>query len=176
MECPFCDAEKLKPRVFHEDANWLAFLAAPAHTRGHTILAAAVRDVRCPQRPDKETLSGVSTALAEVIKALMQHFGPEDVLFASLRGSLRHIHLHLVPLWAEEETAWRRWRGGDAFYERGHLMEYMGFLEERGDRRAIAERLEKGWSEDDQRDHIIQGEDFQSDVSRLRSITGCDCA
>lgn len=176
MSCAFCDSKKLQPRTFYEDANWLAFLAAPPHTRGHTIFAAVDPSGACPQNTDEEVLSGISGALAKVIQALKKHFERKDVLFASLRGSVRHFHLHLIPLWEEQEANWRKSKADQDFYERGHLLEYLGTLEERGDRNAADERGINDWSEDEQRENVVKQEQFQRDLAALCEITGYDRA
>ena len=172
MSCPFCNSEKLLPRTFYTYANWLAFLAAPPHTRGHTILAAVCPQGNCPQKPDKKVLSGIGGALATVIEVLKEHFKPKDVLFASLRGSEAHFHLHLIPLWKVQEADWRMSKADQNFYATGHLLEYLGVLEQRGDRRAADERGINDWSEDTQREEAVKQEQFQFDLAGLRNITG----
>jgi len=171
MGCPFCNLTKLQPRTFYRDSNWVAFLAAPPHTRGHTILAAVAGNNFCPQNPNKEVLAGISSSLPNIITALKVHYKPKDVLFASLRGSEGHFHIHLFPLWEQEESAWRRSKPDQDFYKKGHLLEFLGFLEERGDRRAAAERQAEMWTECEQRELIIQKDQFKSDLAALRRIT-----
>lgn len=102
MECPFCNRPRdLLDRVFYENNNvgWFAFLNAPPHTRGHLILAALGRHGHCAQDFDPQTLSGLGAALCDVVQAIRECHGPgiKDVLLASLRGDVKHFHLHLLP-------------------------------------------------------------------------------
>ncbi len=174
MSCPFCISSELEPRSFYKNGNWLAFLAAPAHTRGHTILAAVGSQDKCPKNPDKVVLSGIGDALANVIQALKTHFKPKDVLFASLRQALPHFHVHLIPLWKEQEANWRKSKADQSVYGKGHLLEYLGILEQRGDLNAADERGINGWSEDEQRENTMRQPQFRCDVIKLRGITDYD--
>ncbi len=136
MDCPFCKREKLEDRVFYEDDNWIAFLAAPYHTNGHCILAAKpIKRDRYPVCPIVDVvgwriLEHIDAALVSVTDSLMKHYHPKDILFSSVRGDINHFHCHLIPLWDNEEKIWRK----EHLYERGHLLEYLGYLEKRGTR------------------------------------------
>jgi len=158
--------------VFYEDDAWIAFLAAPFHTRGHSIVAAQStkkEEVSTCPRVDIlgwDILKGFDSALALVSSFLMERYRPKDILFASVRGDISHFHCHLIPLWDHEEKAWRK----EHLYERGHLLEYVGFLEKRGDERAALERIEKGWTREDQRGEITRNLD--NDIKALQNLTG----
>jgi diadenosine tetraphosphate (Ap4A) HIT family hydrolase len=54
---------------------------------------------------NKDILSGLDAALYEVTEAIRQCYdpAPKDILLASLRGDITHFHIHLVPLWPEDE-------------------------------------------------------------------------
>jgi len=164
--CPFCDREKLEPRVFYDRDRWCAFLAAPYHTRGHVILAAKTSSADCPKGLDNNILDGLGGALAAVARALKQCYQPKDVLFASVRGDIQHTHCHVVPLWPDEEREWRR----QHMYENGHLFEFLGTLERTGDSRAAIERIDRGWSAEEQCAEIVKR--LRNDVQALRKITG----
>jgi diadenosine tetraphosphate (Ap4A) HIT family hydrolase len=104
--CDFCARFGCLPdRVFYETVRWFAFVSAPAHAKGHTILAAQPREGNCPQGMNKDILSGLDAALYEVTEAIRQCYdpAPKDILLASLRGDITHFHIHLVPLWPEDE-------------------------------------------------------------------------
>lgn len=171
MGCPFCDcqSEEMKRRIFYLDTNWFAILAAPYHTRGHTILAAVRGGTGCPREPSLQLLKGLSTALAKTIEALKIIYNPRDVLLASLRGSESHFHFHLIPLWKHEEEKWRSSRA-DYEYCTGHLMEFLGHLEEQGDRQARYEREYRCWSEEQQRESMIASQG--DDIKKLREASG----
>jgi diadenosine tetraphosphate (Ap4A) HIT family hydrolase len=130
--CSFCDRSGCIPdRIFYEKGNWFAFLSAVPHTKGHTILAACKTGAGCPQRMDLNVLAGFDVALHEVSQAIRRCYEPQpkNILLASLRGDETHFHMHLVPLWAEEEEDWRRVTG----YSKAHLMEFLGALEKKHD-------------------------------------------
>jgi len=59
--CPFCDREKLEPRIFYEQGGWCAFLAALHHTRGYAILAARKSGTNCPTGLGHEILGGLDS-------------------------------------------------------------------------------------------------------------------
>jgi diadenosine tetraphosphate (Ap4A) HIT family hydrolase len=171
MKCPFCyDQEKgrfndvdLGKRIFFKDEKWFAFLAAPAYTKGHSILALLTDDsFRC----HKIIFDGMSAALEIVTNALQSCFNPKDILFASLRGNIKHFHIHMLPLWQEDEIRWRK----EKVYEKGHLFEYMGDLEKKGVTNSILERIEFGLSEKEQREKIA--EQLEPSVKELCDITG----
>jgi diadenosine tetraphosphate (Ap4A) HIT family hydrolase len=160
--CAFCCRAKVIRRLFYEDERWRAFLAAPYHVRGHTILAAVPRSTRCPRQLDERTLEGLSGALVSATEILNAHYGTKDVLIASLRGDLRHFHFHLIPQWGHEEDVWWKVRG----YDHGHLLAYLGDLESRGDHRALLERERRGWTGEKQRRRIER--ELAPDVAALR--------
>ena len=168
MGCPFCDlqSEAMKKRVFYRDKNWFAILAAPFHTQGHTILAAVPTGTGCPQEPSLQVLEGLSAALVKTIEALKTVYHPKDVLLTSLRGSEGHFHFHLMPLRKDEEEKWRNSHADHERYSKGHLMEFLGYLEQRGDRQAEAEREYRRWSKDQQRTNMIASQ--EDDIEKLR--------
>lgn len=170
MACPFCDRSgDLPARVFYEDTDlgWFAFLTAPPHTTGHTILAACPRERQCPQDFDEQTLGGIGRALGAAVAALRQRYpGAKDVLFSSLRGNVRHFHLHLLPLWPDEEEQWRRVTG----YADSHLMEFLGALEQRHDFMVLYRTVKEKKPEDVQRSEGAAS--LSGEIAALRQITG----
>ncbi len=166
--CPFCDTEKMEKRIFYKDKgkNWFAILAAPPHNKGHTILAAIPRNNVCPTEPCSQVFRGLSTALSEVIGVLKKFYKPKDILLASLRGSEPHFHFHLVPLRKDEEKTWRINEG----YETGQLMQFLGYLEKLGDKRAKGERISNGWCEEQQRTKIVASQRIT--IKKLRHLSG----
>lgn len=171
MSCPFCIPEQTVSRVFYEDVRWKAFLAAPYHTRGHTILALKSECSVCP----KVNLLGwgilqcLGTSLGAVASYLINYYKPKDILFASVRGDIQHFHCHLLPLWETEEAKWRH-RMKDKGYEKGHLIEFIGYLEKCGDEAAKREREKEGWDHERQRAEITKK--LKPDVEALRQLTG----
>jgi diadenosine tetraphosphate (Ap4A) HIT family hydrolase len=174
--CPFCHYKGLKPRIFYDDkVNWIGFLAAPYHTEGHTILAAYPQN--CCPNDFKKLLelsddywsnygANLGIAIKTVSKAIMECYRPKNVLFASLRGDIKHFHFHLVPLHEKEEKKWR----SETLYEGGHLFEFLGYLEEKGDTEALQKRIQKGWDKKTQREVIVKR--LKNEVEKLRNITG----
>jgi len=171
MSCPFCNRDQIEARVYYEKRNWIAFLAAPYHTRGHTIIALKKNGNQCPTVKDLgwHIVKGFDSALADVAEYLMKYYNykPKDILFASVRGDIIHFHCHLIPLWNDEEKAWRTQQRYD---ERGHLLEYLGFLEKSGDKRSAFERIMNGWTEQEQRKKITKT--LKPHVEELRTLTG----
>ncbi len=170
MNCPFCTPCKFASRVFWQNDRWIAFLAAPYHTRGHTILALKSVCSVCP-RVDVigwDIIECLGTSLAAVASYLTKYYKPKDVLLASVRGDVAHFHCHLLPLWEAEEEKWRKERCAD--YEKGHLVEFMGYLEKRGDKNAKRQREEKGWDHETQRQEVTR--ELNPDVQGLRQLTG----
>ena len=171
MGCDFCNRpDNLQDRIFYEDngLGWFAFLAAPPHTSGHTILAVISQEGKCPQDFEAQTLHGLGTALCAVVQAIRECYAPhiKDVLFASLRGDVKHFHLHLLPLWPEEEKGWREVTG----YHDSHLMEFIGSLEKKQNflvRECVAK---KGKSEERQR--LESTIELSGEIQALRRITG----
>lgn len=170
MSCPFCNMDGLRNRIFYENERWFAFLAAPYHTRGHAIIAERPCGSVCP-RVDRRGWGDFpcfGATLGEVATTLMKQYNPKDILFSSLRGDVSHFHVHLVPLWADEEDLWRK--GKRDSYKRGHLMEFLGNLEKKADEAADRERRTKKITEDDQRREI--SETLRSQVHGLRKVSG----
>ena len=173
MSCPFCEPDQwLLKRVFYDEDKWFAFLAAPYHTEGHSIVAAKPSEkdgtVVCP-RVDAlgwTIIKCFDSTLANVAGFLMKYFRPKDILFASVRGDISHFHCHLIPLWDDEEKAWRRQKR----YDRGHLLEYLGFLEKCGEERAVLERIENRWTVSEQRKEIANT--LERHLQELRRLTG----
>src|SRR4030042_7020390 len=155
--CDFCDINDIwmERRIFYRDKNGYAILAAPFHTKGHTILAAIRKGSKCPKEPSEEVLGGLSTALVNTIKIIKKRYAPKDILLSSLRGSESHFHFHLVPLWESEEKDWRNKQKNREQYKDGHLMEFLGFLEKRANERDEIKRRKEGWSVKEQQKKII---------------------
>lgn len=173
MSCPFCDIDCLRDRIFFASDKWFAFLAAPAYARGHSIIAERPCGSVCP-RVDRRgwgDLHCFGSALGEVATTLMKNYNPKDILFTSLRGDVRHFHVHLVPLWPEQEDRWRKEREErDDSYKKGHLMEFLGDLEKEGSEDARRERVRKHLTEDQQRQEIAKC--LQPEVEELQKLTG----
>jgi len=182
VSCPFCNTKDLSKRIFYYQKNdnknnknknfkFFAFLAAPPHTRGHTILAVySPSEKECPRKLNSMTLSrldGLGNALGDVIKVLKVHYDPKDILLASLRGDVKHFHIHLIPLDKNEESEWRKGTG----YENSHLMEFIGALEKKGNYREL--RLEtNGVKVKQQRANFEKDRKTIEDVKKLRNIAG----
>jgi diadenosine tetraphosphate (Ap4A) HIT family hydrolase len=148
--CAFCDRDQcLLQRVFLDRPDWFAFLAAPFHANGHTILAAKKTGEQCPTSLEGCS-AGLGVAIAEVMAILNEHYETENVLIGSVRGDLPHFHFHLIPLDKNVEREWR----AERLYERGHLLEFMGHLEEQGDARATRDRILRGESGEAQRERM----------------------
>jgi diadenosine tetraphosphate (Ap4A) HIT family hydrolase len=170
MDCPFCQRDTLEVRVFYDDTRWFAFLAAPYHTKGHAILAVRKQDgMSCPEGLRWEIFAGFDRALATVARVLQKHYQPKDILFASMRGDITHTHCHLIPRWKDEEV---RWRENNSYGEKGHLLEFVGFLEKTGDATAKAQRDDKGLTDEEQRTALVNTPSFRADVEALRRLTG----
>lgn len=169
MDCPFCYkngklSKDTEDRVFFRNEKWFALLAAPYYTRGHTILAAVCNDPsHCPQ---KMIFDEIDVVFKDLTKALHNHYKPKDILFASLRGNVKHFHIHFIPLWEMEEIEWRT----EKLYEKGHLFEFLGDIEKRGVAHSMQERIKEGWSQEEQSIHIAK--QLSRDVNKLRDITG----
>ena len=163
--CVFCDRDPLESRVYYDRDNWYAFLTSPPYVQGHTGLAVKRSGISCPTELTHAHLRGLDNAISDVAQLLLEHFIPKDVLFASLRGRESHLHLHLIPLWQDDEDEWRSQSG----HERGHLFEYLGNLEKTRQLRAEQERNKRGWSEEEQRSRYMP--QLQSDVDSLRALS-----
>jgi diadenosine tetraphosphate (Ap4A) HIT family hydrolase len=170
MSCPFCNIDSPRARIFYENDKWFAFLAAPYNTRGHAIIAGRPCGSVCP-RVDRRGWGGLhcfGTTLGEVATTLMKHYGPKDILFSSLRGDIAHFHVHLIPLWANDEDSWRKGKGDG--YKRGHLMEFLGNLEKQGDEEVEHELRTRQITMDELRREIT--EELKPEVEELRKLTG----
>jgi hypothetical protein len=161
--------------------DWIAFLAAPYNTCGHTILAARKKGKDCPTFEvlhwrvpphfdsvlSKVAHSLMKLPLAKCHTPNMNHATPKDILLVSVRGDIHHFHFHLIPLWEEEEKDWRTQQRYD---DPGHLLEYLGFLEKSSTKRALFERITNGWNEEEQRKEITKT--LKPYVEELRNLTG----
>jgi len=166
--CVFCDRTPLETRIFYDDHTWYAFLTAPPYTKGQTILALKRSDTHCPTALTAENLKGLDIAIAAVTQIMFSHYHPKDVLLASLRGRDPHIHFHLIPLWEEEERAWRE----SSLRKKGYLFEFLGYVEHTAETRLETERALHGLSEDEHRSLFIP--QLQPDVDALRAISRYD--
>lgn len=167
--CDFCSRVKdLPDRIFYENEKWFAFLSAPSHTRGHTILAAQPHCGKCPRDMNLDILKKLDVALFEVTQAIRQCYDsqPKDILFASLRGDAGHFHIHLVPLWPEEERCWRKVTG----YKKAHLMEFLGALEKKHDFLMLEREAKDKKKPCEQRAESTQ--QMTPEIKKLREITG----
>jgi diadenosine tetraphosphate (Ap4A) HIT family hydrolase len=167
--CDFCLRSGCLPdRVFYETVWWFAFVSAPPHAKGHTILAAQPLEGKCPREIKKDILFGFEAALQEVTEAIGKCYdpAPKDILLASLRGDITHFHFHLVPLWPEDEQCWRKVTG----YKNGHLMEFLGSLEKRHNFLLLECEAKKGKDEETRRkESTLQ---MTTEIQKLRDITG----
>jgi diadenosine tetraphosphate (Ap4A) HIT family hydrolase len=163
--CVFCERTSLETRIFYDQHNWYAFLTAPPYTKGQTILTLKKLDTQCPTGLTAENLKGLDVAIADVSQMLLSYYHPKDILVASLRGRDPHIHFHLIPLWEEEELAWRKC----SLRKKGYLLEYLGHVEHTAETRIETERAQNGLSEDEHRDLIIP--QLQPDVTALRALS-----
>jgi diadenosine tetraphosphate (Ap4A) HIT family hydrolase len=171
MSCPFCDRNQIEDRIYYENTNWIGFLAAPYNTWGHSIIAAKKQREECPTA---EVLNWriplcFDSALDKVANSLMEYLDskPKNILMASVRGDIRHFHFHLIPLWADEEMAWRLQQ---RYEDPGHLLEYLGFQEKAANEKALFERIKNGWDGAEQRAEITKT--LKSAVEELRMLTG----
>jgi diadenosine tetraphosphate (Ap4A) HIT family hydrolase len=78
------------------------------------------------------------------------------------------LHVHLFPLWANEEDSWRKGKGDG--YKKGHLMEFLGNLEKQGDEDAESKCRTRQITPEEYRREII--ETLKTDVEELRKLTG----
>jgi hypothetical protein len=69
------------------------------------------------------------------------------VLITSLRGLVAHMHVHLLPLSVEAERSWRVQSG----WENGHLHQFLGDQDRASSIRNLQERIDRRWTEDEQR-------------------------
>ncbi len=171
MACPFCDPSSLDKRLFYCQEpdpvyySYFGFLAYPCHARGHVILAALPRSKKCPRQPETKILYRLGSALSEVMNVIKRHYGAKEILLSSLRGDLKHFHIHLVPLYKKEESEWRKVTD----YENGHLMEFLGSLERRGDHKALTLKA-NGITVPQQRQNFENDPKAIADVKKLRKL------
>jgi diadenosine tetraphosphate (Ap4A) HIT family hydrolase len=186
--CPFCKYEgkwkdsNLSDRIFYKNEYWFAFLAAPFHTVGHTILAATMINSKCPNDEnlglvrinskdftDAPSLhySYLGKSLGKVSLVLREHYADIDsILYTSVRGDIKHFHFHMIPLRKRDEVGWREKTG----HENGALLQYLGDLEKNGDENAQRERIVHDWSKTEQREILTKS--LIKDVAELRVISG----
>lgn len=173
MSCHFCNIAKLKDRIFYDNHNWIGFLAAPYHTKGHTILAAN-NISGCPDKLTNlhsDCWDKLGIAMKEVSETILEYYNPDDALYSSVRGDIPHFHFHLLPLWPKELEEWRREK---RYVDKGHLLEFLGHLEHVGDYFYEKERSLKEYDSEKQRDEIIKL--LAPHIRALRKITGYkDC-
>src|SRR5207247_172267 len=132
---------------------------------GHTILAREAAGA-CPDSLTADSLARLQDVLPSVASALKEVYGGYDVLVTSLRGTVKHVHFHLVPLVVSTERQWR----SQTLWEKGHLHEFLGHYERESSIRNQRERIERGWTEEQQRaEHSKQ---LQSEVVKLRCAVG----
>jgi diadenosine tetraphosphate (Ap4A) HIT family hydrolase len=174
MTCVFCEPnDDLCKRVFYEDDRWYAFLSSPPHTQGHTILASrplaenSKNSDRCPKVMSSLVLGGLEFALPNVKSAIQEAYDPKpkDILLVSLRGDKEHFHIHLIPLWREEEQRWREVTG----YTSAHLMEFLGSLEKKHDFEVLWKEAKERKNEEQQRAECTKLMSRQ--IEKLRMIT-----
>ena len=154
MTCWMCARdEDANARTFYDREGWFAVLHVPPHARGHAVLArAATPGGRCPQALDEPVLHGLERALSNVVALLKQHYaGVTNVLVVSLRMKDPHVHIHLIPLWPQDEADWRQATGR----AQGYIFAFLGDLEVAAAERARQERTRHGWSEAQLRAHDV---------------------
>jgi diadenosine tetraphosphate (Ap4A) HIT family hydrolase len=146
MSCPLCNASALADRVFFRGHGWFAMLDANPLVAGHTIL---VRETpgSCPDALTAGSLEHVQIVAPRIAEALKDEYSAINVLITSLRGLVAHMHVHLLPLRAEDERTWRAESGWNS----GHLHQFLGDQDRASSIRNLQERIDQGWSEDEQR-------------------------
>ena len=164
MECPFCQNQMVE-RIFFHAEGWFAFLDANGMLPGHAILARESSG-SCPEELTAEHLAGFDRALPVVVDALKQAYEGYDVLATFLRGTVKHLHFHLLPLTAAAEREWRTETG----WKKGHLHGFLAHHERQAFFRNQRERTQHGW--DEKRQFAEHAKLLQSEVVRLRSIIG----
>lgn len=118
----------------------------------------------CPRTLLREHLQGIDRALSDVLEAIRSHYRPKDVLAASLRGKEAHVHWHLIPLWELQEREWRlRER-----HESGHLFEFLADADRVAQSKALDERINHGWTEEEQRHRFTVV--HQADIEALSTL------
>lgn len=165
-ECPFCDKNKIKDRIFYEKGGWIAFLDARPYVKGHTVLSAKRTGYNCPEDLVKDIttdqLESLGKSLQKIFRVLKKVYAVENIAISSLRGNIKHFHFHLIPIHTEEEKKWRLKKQ----YKKGHLFEFLGDLEKIGVEQSSKQRIEKGWNENDQ--HQIITQKLQPEIKKLR--------
>jgi diadenosine tetraphosphate (Ap4A) HIT family hydrolase len=83
VACPFCNIDTLRDRIFYENDKWIAFLAAPFHKKGHSIISEKPCCSVCPQvdRRGWGDLHCFGSSIGEVTTAIAKHYNPKDILF-----------------------------------------------------------------------------------------------
>ena len=152
MSCPFCNIEELNPRIFYCENNWIGFLAVPYHVKGHAILSALTIKNHCPRKLEDTNYAKLGEALIIVGGAVRRHYNSKDVLYVSVRGDIKHFHIHIIPLYKQQEKQWRL----EKLYAKGHLFEFLGYLECIGDTKALQERIKNNRDKEQQRSAIIK--------------------
>jgi hypothetical protein len=103
----------------------------------------------------------------------MKHYRPKEILFSSLRGDIAHFHVHLFPLRAAEEDSWRKRKSDECKsddYKKGHLLEFLGYLEKTAADKFKKDRETRKIEEDQQiRENT---EKLKPVVEDLRKLTG----
>jgi len=169
-KCDFCNKKNLIKRIFYEKYNWIGFHAAPYHVPGHTIVLPLKIYDKCPENLKDlttEQLIKMGIALNKISKAIKIIYKPKDILFASVRGHIKHFHFHLIPLYEEDEKKWKKKK---RYKDDGHLLEILGDLEKEGDARALKERIQKGW--DGNRQRKESEKKLEGKIKLLGKVTG----
>jgi diadenosine tetraphosphate (Ap4A) HIT family hydrolase len=134
--CPFYSPDdRLQQRVFYESPDWFSFLDRTPLAPAHAVLVRRRRDGSCPVGLTSDHLAGHDAALSDVLGKLRRRHATnrnlKDFLIASLRQVVPRVHTHIVPLWTDDEIAWR-----ECFELRsGSMFRYLGHLEEKASRR-----------------------------------------
>ena len=166
MSCPFCkkNFNNIKERIFFDAEGWVAFLDSNPILSGHTILA---RKLICDPVLDSITvknLAGFDQILPKVVETLKEAYKVNDVLVTSLRGTIKHMHFHLIPLTVSAQRTWRK----ETLWEKGHLHELLGYYEKKSYIENRQERVENSWTEGDQR--IEHTKKLMPEVVKLRRV------
>jgi diadenosine tetraphosphate (Ap4A) HIT family hydrolase len=132
---------------------------------GHTILVRETPGV-CPAALTAESLANVHLVAPEIAGVLKEVYAATNVLVTSVRGLVSHMHIHLLPLSAEAERAWRTQSG----WASGHLHQFIGDHDLVSSIRNQQERLERGWTEAEQ--HAAHLRQLSPRVAELRGRSG----
>jgi diadenosine tetraphosphate (Ap4A) HIT family hydrolase len=108
-DCPFCAiarGEDASVEVISEADSWLAFFPTAPATPGHTLVIPRkhVRDLWAADLHLAEELTGAAVRVGRAIKAAVE---PEGINLITSAGeaaeqTVFHLHLHLVPRWAND--------------------------------------------------------------------------